>query len=332
MATYDQFHDPAHARLRHLLAENPEAAAFLKEASIEDVAPVLPPGAYAWPERRLFPVHTPEHAALSSLYAKEASELPERVRLKIEDACLAHEVPLAVTAPAQTKVASHNHDECIFPETGTYPVTTPSQVKTAELRLLGQITKLSAQTRAEAFARLAKAAEFHSVKLTPASYQLAGKTASDAKLLSIHLQARADASKDPTLREKFAKLATAVASDGASLRSEGTRVKVAATIARLDREAGFDKTYDREFLDPMQTVCNTTKLASESVEIGGRAFSPDDLARIPSSFYSDALGPDILPAIAPSGNVDPKLASEVLSTLPMDLKRSFAKSVTAAGL
>lgn len=332
MATYDQFHDPAHARLRHLLADHPEAAEFLKEASIEDVAPALPPGAYAWPERRLFPVHTPEHAAISALYAKEASDLPERVRLKIADACAAHEVPDAIAAPVRAKTASANPDECIFPESGLYPVTTPAQVKTAELRLLSQITKLSAQTRAEAFARLAKAAEFHSVKLTPASYQIAGKTASDAKLLSLHLQARADASKDPALREKFAKLATAVASEGASLRAEDTRVKVAAAIARLDREAGFDKTYDRQFLDPMRTVHNTEKLASDAVELGGRAFSPDDLARIPSTLYSDALGPDILPAIAPGGSVDPKLAFEVLATLPMDLKRSFAKSVTAAGL
>jgi hypothetical protein len=332
MATHDQFHDPAHARLRHLLVENPEAAEFLKEASIEDTAPPLPPGAYAWPERQLFPVHTPEHAALSALYAKEASDVPERVRLKIADACDAHEVPPAISAPPRTKVASVNPQECIFPETGLYPVTTPSQVKTAEMRLLGQITKLSATTRAEAFARLAKAAEFHAVKLTPSSYQLAGKTACDTHMLSDHLRARADATRDPALRAKFASLAEAVSSDGASLRAEPTRIKVAATIARLDRDAGFDKTYDKQFLDPMQTVHNTTKVASEAVEMGGRAFSPDDFARIPASLYSDALGPDILSAIAPGGNVDAKQASMVLATLPADLKRAFARSVTAAGL
>jgi len=330
---HDQFHDPAHGRLRHLLRENPRAAEFLKEASIEDVAPELPPGAYAWSERRLFPIHTPEHAAISALYAKSASAVPEFVRLKIAEACYAHDVPRDVVEPPRTKVAAPAADECIFPESGLYPVTTPAQVKTAEVRLLGQVSKLAAPTRAAAFARLFKAAEFHGVKLTPQSLQLAGKTACDARELAVHLRARAAATGDAELSSKFAELAGAVEAERTSLRDESMRLKVASAITDLDRRAGLDKTYDRQFLDPMRTVHNTTKLASAGgVELGGRLFSPEDLARIPTTLYSDALGPDILPAIAPGGVVNPKLAAQVLDTLPMDLKRSFSKVVTASGL
>ena len=87
MPIFDQFHDPGYGRLKHLLDAHPGAAELLKEASIEDTEPDLPAGAYAWPERRLFPIHSREHAALSHLYAKTSeAEIPEHARAKIADA------------------------------------------------------------------------------------------------------------------------------------------------------------------------------------------------------------------------------------------------------
>jgi len=331
MGTYDQFHDPGFGRLQHLLARHPSAGEFLKTASIEEQAPNLPPSAYAWAEKRLFPIHSPEHAALSGLYVKEAAEVPEFVRLKIAEACFAFDVPETIFHAALTKTAAPVADECIFPN-GTYPVRTPDEVKTAETRLLEQTSRMTLQERNSAFNRLYKAASFHGVNLNPTSLQYAGKTACDANDLAEHVFARASATKDKELSEKFAKLGAAIRADKKALKDPHARTKLAQTIEVLDKQAGFDTRYGRDFNDPYLTVHNTTKLAGAGVEMGGRTFSHADLSRVPPTFYSDALGPDILPAIAPGGQVDPKLAMQVLETLPADIKRSFGRSLTAAGI
>lgn len=327
MPIFDQFHDPGYGRLKHLLDAHPGVADLIKEASIEDTEPDLPPGAYAWPERRLFPVHSREHAVLSNLYLKTASsDPPPHVFAKIADALEAYDVPAHVFARAEPKVASE--DECLFPG-GLYPVRSPEEVKTAETKLLPQVAKLDGATRLRVFAKLASAAEVHGVKLTPESLRLACKTASNPERLATHLEARAAATTDAAIRAKFAALAGAVRRSPRELREETTRVKIARVVQELDREAGIEPRYDRDFEDAARTVSNTPKVAEATCDIGGRHFTHAELGRIPMDLYKHALGDDIGPAIGSGGRVDPKLAAEVLATLPADMKRTFNRLVGA---
>lgn len=325
MPIFDQFHDPGYGRLQNLLVAHPGAADLLKEASIEDTEPDLPAGAYAWPERRLFPIHSREHATLSSLYAKTAeAEVPAHVTAKIADALEAYDVPDTAFQRAQPKLASD--DECLFPG-GAYPIRNAAEVKTAEAKLLPQVSKLDGAQRMVAFGKLAAAAEVHGVKLASESLRLACKTASNPARLAAHLDARVNATSDPTLRAKFASLAEAVRKNPADLKLEGTRLKIAEFIHELDRKAGFEVKYDRDLEDPARTVSNTVKEAAEGCDIGGRQYSHAELARIPMSLYKHALGDDIGPAIGSGGVVDAKLAAEVLSTLPADMKKTFTRLV-----
>lgn len=327
MPIFDQFHDPGYGRLRHLLDAHPGAAELLKEASIEDTEPDLPPGAYAWPERRLFPIHSREHAALSHLYAKTAEvEVPEHVRAKLSDALEAYEIPGDVFGRVATKQASDA--ECLFPG-GLYPVRDAKEVKTAEAKLLPQVYKLDGSQRMRAFSKLAEAARVHGVKLTAESLRLACKTASNPERLAVHLEARAAVATDPGLSAKFAELAKAVRKSPAELKREETRLKVASLIHELDKKAGLEAKYDRELEDPARTVSNTEKGAEAGCDIGGRTYTQADLARIPMELYKHALGDDIAPAIGKGGRVDPKLAAEVLSTLPADMKKTFTRLVGA---
>jgi hypothetical protein len=327
MPIFDQFHDPGYGRLRHLLADHPGAAALLKEASIEDTEPELPPGAYAWPERQLFPVHSAEHAALSHLYAKTSEvSVPDHVRAKIAQALDAYDVPADAFAQAQPKLAAD--EDCLF-SGGRYPVRNAKEVKTAELRLLPQVSKLTGDERIRAFSKLAEAAQVHGVNLAPESLRLACKTASNPERLAVHLEARAHSTSDPALGAKFASLAAAVRNSPKDLAKEDTRLKVAAFIHELDRKAGFEARYDRDMEDPARVVSNTQKTASAACDIGGRQFSHADLARIPMDLYKHALGDDIESSIGHGGTVNPKLAAEVLSTLPADMKKSFSKLVTS---
>ena len=138
--------------------------------------------------------------------------------------------------------------------------------------------------------------------------------------------------KDPELKAKFAMLAGAVRGDKCALRDPTNQRKVASTIAALDKTAGFPSVYNQELFDPYRTVYNTTKLAAGMIELAGRKFAAEDLARIPASLYEDSLGDDVMRDIAPGGRVDPKVAAQILETLPADMKATFVRNVKAAGL
>lgn len=326
MPIFDQFHDPGYGRLKHLLASHPGAVELLKTASIEDTEPDLPAGAYAWPERRLFPVHSAEHAALSHLYAKTAeAEIPGHVTARLDEALLAYDVPTDAFDRSRDKVASD--DESLFPG-GAYPVRNADEVKTAEARLLPQLHKLDGSERLRVFGKLASAAEVHGVKLAARSLQLACKTSVHTGRLADHLEARAAKTSDPELSGKYAALAVATRKAGRALDDVGTRRDLASVIHKLDKTAGLEALYDKDLDDAASTVSNTTKLAEESCNVGGRTFTNAQLGRIPMELYKQALGDDIERAIGKGGKVDEKLAAEVLPTLPAEMSRMFAKLVS----
>lgn len=328
----DQFHDPAHGTLHNLLARHPQAADFLKHAEIEDAPPNLPDTAYAWGSKKLYPIHEPHHAVLSSLYAHR-DEAPAWVQEKIAEALDAYNINKEILLPSAEKVAYPEGEECIFPEERIYPVRTPEETKTAEAQLLAQLPRMNFERRKVAFARLEKAAAFHSVKLSAESYKLAGATASDPNELAYSLRGRASACNDPALKEKFLKLSMAVKGDPRALENANVQRRLVDAVAGLDKQAGFSEEYSRRFFDPFRTVHNTTKIAAPTaVSLGGKGYSHADLARVPLDLYKTALGDDVAREIAPGGQVDPGATAQLLETLPADMKLSFARHLRNAGL
>lgn len=331
----DFYNDPGHSTLRHLLQRAPGAAEMLKTAELEDFNGDLPDSAFAWSSKRMFPVHTPEHAAVSYLYAKHASaRTPREVLGFIKEALDIYGIEVEALAEVQIKEAAYEEDECIFPESRAYPVRDAGEVKLAEDKLLSQAAKLRPETRADAFTRLTKAAAFHGVNLQPDSYKYAGMTYTDRPRLVDSLRARAAATKEAALSEKYASLAASVAYDRTSLRSRAARVKLAEAIGTLDERAGLLKHYDRELEDPIRTVFNTTKVAAaDDIDLGGGAVvSASSLAGLPPSFFSDLFGPDIVKEIAPMGQVDPAALQQVVVTFPADMKQQLAQALKGAGI
>lgn len=333
--TIDFYHDPGHATLRQLFNRAPLAQEMLKNAELEEDGSDLPNSAFAWEAKRLFPVHTPEHAAVSYLYAKHASQqVPTAVLHFIKEALDLYQISERDLSVVQEKEAALEEDECIFPEAKAFPVRTSGEVKIAEQHLLQQVSKLHPETRATAFTRLVKAAELHGVKLNGASLKYAGMTYTDRPKLVDSLNARAAATKNTELRNKFAALAESVKKDRTGLRNQAIRAKLASTIGTLDEEAGFLGLYDRSIPDPISTVFNTEKVAShDDVDLGGgRMVSASALAKLPPSFFGDHFGDDIISEIAPDGHVDPQLVKQVVDTFPADMKQSFAKNLAKSGI
>lgn len=342
---FDLYADPGHSLLRHLFDRHPDAAPLVKGAEFEDRREQIPHTAFAWPERQLFPVHSPEHAVVSYLYAKHGAAqtkiaaagrviplVPPAVVASIEEALDAYGVPRDKLAAVEEKVAALRDEDCLFSDTKAYPVRNPTEIKTAEARLLEQIRKLRPETRAEVFGKLASAAAAHGVELRPESYRWAGEAATDPHALASTLEVRAMLSSDPAVKEDFGKLAEAVLSDRKGLRDRTTRIKIASAINDLDRRGGLARHYDRKIPDPVASVFNAEKIASGALDLGGSFVEPQHLERLPTSFYSDALGSDVLREIAPGGRLDAQKVAEVVCTLPADMKADFARQLRAAGV
>lgn len=326
---FDLYSDTAHATIRRLVQERPGAAGLLKEAQFEDSRDEIPPAAFAWPERRLFPVHTPGHAIVSHLYAEDQGA-PPPVRAKIAEALAAYAVPLAELAPVQAKVAAP--EECLFDD-GSYPVRTAEEVAYAQARLLPQAERLPLEDRVAAFHKLACVAERFGVELDPLAQAWGMSAFSNVARVQEGLTGRYHLAKTAEHKRVYVALSEALAEDPRQLRDYAARVKLASVILKTDAAAGITGAYGKKILDPLRTVFNTpVKTGAQLVSLGDDAYDVTSLAALPQTFYADALGPEVLSEIAPGGQLDPDQLGAVLPTLPADMLRQFKQALASAGV
>lgn len=325
----DLYSDTAHAQIRRLVNERPGAVGFLKEAQFEDARDEIPGHAFAWPERQLFPVHTPGHAVVSHLYAEDQGA-PELVRAKIAQALLAYGVPVDELAPQGTKTAAP--EECLFPD-GTYPVRTAEEVAYAQGRLLDQAERLPLEARVEAFHKLASVADRHGVDLHPLAQGWGMAAFSNVAKVQEGLTGRYHLAKTAEHKSAYVELSAALAEDPRQLRDYDARVKLASVLLKTDVAAGITGAYGKKIPDPLLTVFNTpVKTGAQLVSLGNDAYDLASLASLPTSFYSDALGPEVLSEIAPGGQMNPEQLAAILPTLPADMLRILQQALASAGV
>ena len=328
---YDLYHDAAHGVLKTLIEQFPSVAPLLKTASFEDNSDEIPGSAFAWPDRRMYPVHTPEHAILSHMYLSKEASAPERVRLAVKEALLAYGVSEDAITPVTVKVAE-DPDDFLF-EDHTYPVRGAVEVKYAEQRLLEQARNMALPQRVETFHKLAQAAKRHSVNLTPASQAWGMAGLSNREKVAEALTARGTLAKTASEKQGYTDIAAALRDDPKALREFNSQVKLAKLLIGMDARAGLSALYDSKIPDPFHTVFNTAvKLGAQMIDLGGATFDLMSLASLPSTFYSDALGPEIVGQIAPGGQVNPDQLAMILPTLPADMKQSLIVSLSSAGV
>ena len=322
MPIVDQFSDPAFGTLYRQVARMPALEAFVKEAAVApEEAGSLPDTAFAWPNERKFPIHTPEHAALSYAYSKVASHLPKEVTANIVQALEAYDVPEATFTEQAEKVASDENDYLV-PEHKLFLVKTAEQCKRAQDALVAGLSKLDLEHRAIACGNLVKKADAMGVELRPEVLQLAGLVVSSSKIAAQWLEARANRLPES---DKVHKLAYMTLAEGLEKAPEEIAdrkglLKFASAIADLDEQTGLDRHYDRRLPDALRTVFNTEKLAGKSVDLGGTFISVAKLAQLPASFWEDLGGKELGDEIAPGGVVDQSKLATVVDTLPLDLK------------
>lgn len=329
MPTIDQFSDPAFGTLYRQVKRMPALESFVKQASVEPTDErTLPDTAFAWPSERKFPIHTAEHAALSYAYSKVASVLPAEVRTNIKKALEAYDVPETVFEEQEEKVASDANDYLV-PEHKLFYVKTAEQCKRAQDQLVASLSKLDLENRAVACANLVKRADELKVELRPEVLQLAGLVVSSTKTAMDWLEARAEVlpSGETAYKQAYMKLASALKNGPEEIFDRQGLLKVASAIADLDEKSGLDRHYDRRLPDALRTVFNTEKVASDSVDCGGRFIPLKKLAALPASFWEDLGGKELSNEIAPGGTVDQSKLATIIDTLPLDLKLTLKAQV-----
>jgi hypothetical protein len=331
MSIVDQYRDPTFAVLINLTKDRPAIEELVKEAEIdEQELDTLPETAFAWPEKRAFPIHSREHTIMSRVYLENVQAVPKHVDQAIKEACEVYGVDDAVFARPKLAAVVDNPDDYLLPDLKRISVRSASQVKRAESILLDGYKKLAFENRAQACRRLMDKAAEYDVTLHPLILKLAGFTISSTEQLRSWLEARQHVAKEAVHKVAYQKLADALRGRPPESRDREELIKVAEVIGELDRAAGLEKEYDRTLPDPIQTVFNTEKIAAQGVDLGGKFVPLTRLASYDASFYGDVLGDDLVREASDGhGGVDPHKLATILETLPRDMKIMLAKQMRA---
>lgn len=319
MSIVDQYHDTAYGVLYQRLTQFPDLYEVVKTAELEaGGADTLPASAFAWPDERRFPLHTREQAAISYMYAKTASEVPGEVRTRLENALRVYGVPMSAFETA--KVASAPVEaRYALPELQLLDLN--DLEKTASV-FEEQAERLTPELRATAAVALAS----EGARTTTKVAQYAGLTTCDTRKAADWIEARAEVADD-TYKTAYRRLAEGMRTQPLEVTDRYGLAKVAAAIDDLDREAGLRKHYDRRLPDPLRTIFNTDKIASETVDVAGHPISVEELSKLSAAFWSDLGGPELAREVAPGGRVDPSKVAMVVETLPLDLKLVLRKQM-----
>jgi hypothetical protein len=327
----DTTNDPAFARLRVLSETHPKLLEFSKTAELSpDSIQALPPTAFAWPEQRQFPIHTPEHTAISAVYAKYAEALPTHVKENIKLACDAHSVDPSVLVPCLEKAASAVH--WLLPDESRFRVNSAADVKLACALLPEREHALTDTQKTEAYLNLVKVADIYGVKPPVEARKYAGQTLTSTEVLSDWLDARVEAANKvghKLAAVEYKNLADAYRGSNRFMSNREEQHKLATCIAELDKVSGVEAFCGRKLPNAILTVWNTDKVAAEQVELNGMFFDKGMLASLPIDFWNTALGADFVAEFAPNGVVDPELLAQILPTLPADMKTTLTSQLSA---
>jgi len=318
---HDQYSDKSFRVFATKIHEfGPEARDMLKTAEVDPAeGEKLPSHAFAWPEMRKYAMHTKEHTVLSSIYA-HGEQVPDHVTANLEKAAELYGIEL----PAIEKVAEETPEDIqdyLVPQKKIGKIEDRGMVKEAADFFSNNYKKMNLETRAHAAATIVKKAREYDCKISPTFYKHAGLTLTNPKVLGEWLEVRSNLSKDETVKSGFSKLAEHVQDPNEfKYGSRQDLIKLADTIAILDRKANLVPKYDLTLPDPLLTVFNTSKFAEETITLANKSVPVSKLYEIDPQTYGDILGEDIVPEISKDGELQEENLADVLKTLPADLQ------------
>ncbi len=331
MSFIDQVNDPAHSRLRAVVEVFPEVREFSKTANLDPSEfSDLPDDAFAWPGRRMFPIHNREHAALSYAFSKVASDkLPSDVVSELNRALDIYGIDRSMFNPLLKQAEDTSY--YLLPEISRFRVAGPDDVRTTERAFYEKYAQLSVEDRLTAATRLSAIAEHYGVEVSPTTHKLAGQTITNTQILRDQLEARKEAAlkKHSSMSEAYAALAKQFYNVSPYIQDRPYQLKVSQVVLYMDKEAGLTGQYGRYLEDPVSAVFNTGMVSKKFLKVGAALNNRALLQALPLSFWQDTLGDEVAKEIAPNGVIDMASLEAILPTLPADMKASLETQLAA---
>jgi hypothetical protein len=319
----DQNTDVTFATLRSLVSSYPAIVGHIKTANVgEHVRSSLPDSAFADRHNRLFPVHTPADAVLSKAYATKVANLAAHVSQEIDTALEMYGVSSDIFESSKVAAASVEEPKYLVKGQQKLAFYNSTPISAGEEALQRVQSKLKSKTITEGALTLVKEASKRGENVSDWTLKYAGLVQCDTTNARDWIEARAHKTSSSKLASAYTKLASVVSNLDGSIQRDDL-IKVASTVGELDTMAGFTKYYGRSMPDPVATIFNTKLAMQPMMDLAGTAVPMEKLLAIPPETYGDILGSDIVEEITANGELMPDALSEILETLPIDMKKSL---------
>ena len=323
----DQNTDITFATLRSLITTYPELSEHVKTAQVgEHVRNSLPEAAFADRLNRMFPVHTPADAMLSKAYATKVANLAGSIMDEIDTALAMYGISddlFSTPKVAHTKVEDPVY---LVESQKKLAMYSNTPIDMAEEALKRNQTKLSHKSLTDGALKIVKEAHSRGENVSDWTLKYAGLVQCDPQETSHWLEARALKAPSDNLSKAYTKLAHVTNNIDSSLGRDDL-IKLASAVSDLDGKSGFSRYYGKNMPDPVSTIFNTKVAMQPMIDLAGTSVPVAKLLSIPPETYGDILGSDIVDEITQDGELVPDSLTEILDTLPADMKHSLVKEL-----
>ena len=274
----------------------------------------------------MFPVHTPADAILSKAYATKVANLADSVSSQIDTALAMYGISPDLFSTPKVAHVEEEQPQYLVESQKKLAFYSNTSIANGEEALIRNQSKLSSKSLTDGALKLVKEASRRGENVSDWTLKYAGLVQCDTLEARDWLETRAHKSSDDNLKQAYTKLAHIANNLDGSLGRDDL-IKLANTIGELDSLAGFNKYYGRTLPDPIATVFNTKTAMQPVIDLAGTSVPVEKLLSIPAETYGDILGSDIVEEISKDGEIQPDSLTEILDTLPVDMKKSLVKEL-----
>ena len=318
----DALNDSNMTVLKDKIAEIDGAAHRLeKVASLPmDSRSDLTKEAFAWPDEKLFPIYSPAHALVSSVYLEGNDDVPEFVKEACEEACALF--GLDVQIGSLEKVAEEpeqlDASDFLLPAQRKLPVVDSDTLRMSKSALEKVASVLTPEDLVVANRQLVKKAE-----------ELGEQT--DDRMLSLGMYGTINtASARSIMHER--KLYTGdaryekIASDmkGERIYSVEKVASIVFDVLSLDKENELDKTAEEAILELV-----VPGVVSDVYTLGDEEIPTDKMASIDAEDWTDIFARPLVENLFSSGSLDIDMLKEVTDSASSEEKEAIAMFVAS---
>lgn len=297
--------------LQEIFAES-KPPAYIKLGTFnKEALQNLNDGAFGYPDRRLFPLHTPADTWMSARYFEKTAEaIPEwdrrLVQDRIDSRCRFFQVDeISIVEKKAAAIELSDDDFCFVKEAGSntyrnFYVGNKESVEESN-NIFGQTyTRFSPRDRCEIASALMEKCAQHEVTPHRETIIYSGMEKHAFEFIEDSLQTR----KHIVRRHENADMLKQAYSLflGQVGRGEVDDITATFILEGIDKRAGLDKEWDLTIPDPFRTMYKGT-ITKHALKIAERDFEDDTLRGLGTEFYGNVLGDTFAERISDGGEV-----------------------------